>query len=374
MFATSLTSLPSDGDASLHDEIRALVEQALSDGQWARYRCDLTDALRAEIAIQIGVETVRLCSSGSMAMELALRGCHLANGDEVICPALDYPGNVRAVRLLGATPVIVDCAPDRWTIDVDQVASAGSPRTRAVVASHLYGEIAEVDRLRSICDQRGWILVEDVCQVPGGKIGVRALGSFGHVSAFSFGGSKPITSGCGGAVVTQDRRIGQRIAAHAERPSDAYAISSLQAAVLLPQWRHLQRLVKRQRDSLSTLLENCQPRTTHWSWPRLPDERAPRSYYKIPIEIASSEQGTAIEILRQHAQERLLQAGVAVGPPFRTLSKVLPGRGRLLGCQNADRQVAKNILLDHRALIGPSEQLDRLATTLIAVHDQLGSE
>ena len=374
MFATSLTSPPSDDDASLHDEIRASVELLLADGQWARYRCDLNDALRAEITVQTGVQIVRLCSSGSMAMELALRGCHLTSGDEVICPALDYPGNVRAVRLLGATPVIVDCAADRWTLDVDQVESAGSARTRAVIASHLYGEIAEVDRLRSVCDQRGWILVEDVCQMPGGKIGTRALGSFGHVSAFSFGGSKPITSGCGGAVVTEDRRIAQRIAAHAERPSDACSISPLQAAVLLPQWRHLPRLVTRQRDSLSTLLDHCQPRTAHWLWPQLPDERSPRSYYKIPVQVASSENGTAIEILRQRAQERLLQAGVVVGSPFRTLSKVLPGRGRLRGCQNADHMVARNVLLDHRDLIGPRDRLHCLAKTLIAVHDQLSSE
>lgn len=370
MFATPLTPSQVGDDVDLHAEIRDSVQRVLASGDWARYRSDVSDALRAEIARQLGVGTVRLCSSGSVAMELALHGCHLHAADEVICPALDYPGNVRAVRLLGATPVIVDSAPGRWTVDADQVASAGSERTRAVIVSHLYGEIAEVDRLRDLCDQRGWLLVEDVCQMPGGKIGDRALGSFGHVSAFSFGGSKPLTSGSGGAVVTNDTRIGQRISTHADRPSDAYSMSGLQAAVLLPQWQRLDRLVDRQCDALDSLLRDCRHQTPQWSWPSMPDEGFRRSFYKVPIQIAAPLDGSPLPDRMRRTEQLLSQMEIAAGTPFRTLSKVVSGRGRLVGWENAHRLATQSFLLNHRDLVGSSEHRSRLTAKLIAVHDE----
>src|SRR5690606_13766004 len=100
-----------------------------------------------------------------------VRPAERSTTQEVICPALDYPGNVRAVRLLGAQPVLVDSVPGGWTIDPEAVVAAGTERTTAIIASHLYGEIAAVAALREICDRRGWMLIEDVCQMPGGKLG-----------------------------------------------------------------------------------------------------------------------------------------------------------------------------------------------------------
>ena len=126
MFATSFNAHISDDDASLHAEIQASIERLFANGDWANYRSQVLDELVSEIAGHVGVTTVRLCSSGSLAMELALRACGLNEGDEVICPALDYPGNIRAVRLLNALPMIVDSALDRWTIDIEQVEQAGT--------------------------------------------------------------------------------------------------------------------------------------------------------------------------------------------------------------------------------------------------------
>ncbi len=369
MFATSITSAPT-GD-ELHTEIRESIERLLVGGHWASYQATVLNELRDKIANQVGVSLVRLCASGSMAMELALRGCDLKPGDEVICPALDYPGNIRAVRLLGAIPVIVDCDPGGWTIGVEQLELARSSHTRAVIASHLYGEAADIAMLRSTCHQHDWLLIEDACQMPGGKVADRALGSFGDVAAFSFGGSKPLTAGCGGAVVTNDTRIMQRIASYVDRPSDALSISPLQAAVLLPQWRRLDALVQRQQQSLRKLVELCQPVTPNWRWPVQPRDRSTPSYYKIPLEILAhaGQEAATITLRRSRILELLETANLSAGLPFRVVCKAIGGRGRMIGFQNAHQQAQKHFLLDHRHLAGPSERVTSLAAKLIAIHD-----
>ena len=373
MFATSFADPVSPDDVALHAEIHASIERLLAGGDWASYRSQVLEELMAEMAHQVGVSTVRLCSSGSLAMELALRGCGLKAGDEIVCPALDYPGNIRAVRLLEGMPVVVDAALGRWTIDAEQVADAGTDLTRAVIVSHLYGEIADVERLRKLCDDRGWTLIEDVCQMPGGRIADRALGSFGHVGAFSFGGSKPLTAGSGGAVVTSDPSIAQRITAYLDRPSDAAALSPLQAAVLLPQWRRLSPLIANQQSNLRKLIDHAAPATGRWRWPSQSHSDGHVCFYKIPIELVANPDGSEsiCEIERQKILDSLELAGRSAGLPFRVITKVAAGRGYIHGNKNAEKIALRNVLLDHRCIAGSSESVIELAKQLISVHDEV---
>jgi perosamine synthetase len=370
MFATSNHFALDDFDAELHAEIREGIENLFRSGQWASYHAPVLDDLRRVIQESIGVDTIRLSASGSMAMELALRGCNLNEGDEVICPAIDYPGNIRAVRLLNASPVVVDCLQDRWTIDIDQVNLAASPKTKAVIASHLYGDAADVGRLRTLCDERGWILIEDACQMPGGDIAGKPLGSFGHVAAFSFGGSKPVTAGSGGAVVTDDQKIAMRIQSYVDRPSDAMALSPLQAATLLPQWRHLNRLVQRQQNKIAEFVSLCDKAIDRWSLPKTSSPDVSACFYKIPIGIAIEDNETQIESMRTRIVKRLTQSEVLAGMPFTPVTKIIQGRGRLVSNEHARRTSGKIFLLDHRNLAGSSERVASLAANLIAIHDE----
>jgi len=371
MFATSITPTSSFTDQSLHQEIAASIQSLLANGQWASYRAPVLDHLKAEIANRIRVSNVRLCSSGSIAMELALRGCGLKEGDEVICPALDYPGNIRAVRLVGASPVVVDVAENRWTLDVEKMADAASDRTRAVIVSHLYGEIADVVTLRKTCDDRGWLLIEDVCQMPGGTIDHSPLGSFGHVAAFSFGGSKPITAGSGGAVVTSDERISQRITSYIDRPSELSPLSPLQAAVLLPQWRRLDALIDLHLLTLKNFVNKCGARFPTWRMPAMETGHQKRCFYKLPIQIETAshrDRGTEEEKNRIIAE--LSCAHISAGVSFRTIQRVAGGRGRMMGCKNAEAISANCFLLDHRSLAGSSESGERLLESLTSIYDR----
>ncbi len=372
-------------------EVTQELLELVASGEWAKYQSAAVQRLRDAMAETIGVRHVRLVCSGSAAVELALRGCGVGmplrqvgaqrqaavGPQEVICPALDYPGNVRAVRLLGAEPVLVDSLPGGWTIDLEAVVAAGTPRTIAVIASHLYGEIAAVAALREICDRRGWMLVEDVCQMPGGRWDGQPLGSFGHVAAWSFGGSKPLTAGCGGAVTTDDDRIAQRLAAHSDRPSDAYPLSPLQAAALWPQWRALGDFAVRQRARWLRLQAACRQQTPCWQWPVLIDSQHQPVFYKLPILVAQAPAansqpgdtaaGGPIEMLVAAAQA----SGVPASEAFRIPRASARSRGRIMATAQAQAIAARLCLIDHRVLAGSEADVDQLAAVLIELHQRL---
>lgn len=371
MFVTAIDSPNvNDVDYELHKEIRASVDRLMRSGEWANYHSPILDELRNEISSQLATSHVRLTSSGSLAVELALRGCGVREGDEVICPALDYPGNVRAIRLLGASPVIVDTSAERWTIDVEQAARAGTEKTRAVVVSHLYGEIADVTRLRTLCDERNWKLVEDACQMPVGFVGPMRLGSLGDVAAFSFGGSKPFTAGCGGAVVTNDTLIAQRISTFTDRPSDAFAFSPLQATMLLPQWKRGRTLAERQMLNLRELIARCQPETPTWHWPSIDYQSALRCYYKIPIRVIASNVDEKHKNRRPDLLASMSSQSILAGEPFRVVTRAVANRGRIHSFENALRAADQTILLDHRNLAGSSESLRSLADRFVAIYHE----
>ena len=222
------------------ESIRTALEAAYRDGSWGQYDgphgARLEKALREHFAAQ----HVQLCSSGTIAVELALRGCGVQAGDEVILGAYDFPGNFRAIEAIGARPVLVDVDAATWTIDPTAVAEAGGEGVTAVVVSHLHGGLADMPAICSMAAEQGWKVVEDACQSPGATVAGRPAGAWGDVAVLSFGGSKLLTAGRGGAVLTSDPLIHQRGKRFAERGNRAFPLSELQAAVLLPQLDQLQ--------------------------------------------------------------------------------------------------------------------------------------
>src|SRR2546421_3080311 len=131
-----------------NEAVRQALEEAYADGSWGCYHGPHCQRLRELLAELCGVGHAWLCSSGTIGVELALRGLKIGPGDEVILAAYDFPGNFRSIEAVGARPVLVDLAPGSWTLDVDQVAAAVSRETKAIIASHLHGSLADMPRLR----------------------------------------------------------------------------------------------------------------------------------------------------------------------------------------------------------------------------------
>jgi perosamine synthetase len=147
------------------------------------------------------------CSNGTVALHLALLALGVGPGDEVILPTLTYVATANSVVYCGATPVLVDVEADTMNLSPVAVERAITPRTKAVIAVHLYGHPADMDALRAVCEPHGVRIVEDAAEAHGAAAGDRPVGSLGDIATFSFFGNKIITTGEGGMVTTNSAEL-----------------------------------------------------------------------------------------------------------------------------------------------------------------------
>jgi dTDP-4-amino-4,6-dideoxygalactose transaminase len=151
-------------------------------------------------------------ANGTDALELILDGLGIGPGDEVIVPTNTFVATAEAVCSIGARPRFVDVLPDTLLLDPDAVAAAVGPATAAVIAVHLFGQMADLDALRPVATRYGLAVIEDAAQAHGARLRGRRAGSFGAAAAFSFYPGKNLGAlGDGGAVVTRDRQLAARI-------------------------------------------------------------------------------------------------------------------------------------------------------------------
>lgn len=207
-------------------------------------------AFEREFAAYCGVDYAVGVDSGTSALELALRAFDIGAGDEVITAASTFVATAFAISYTGATPVLVDADPDTYNLDVTLLEAAITPRTRAIMPVHLYGQPADMDPIMEIARRHGLIVIEDACQAHGARYRGRPVGSIGHAAAFSFYPAKNLGAyGDGGLVVTNDpqvadtlrllRNYGQREKYHHLRLGYNRRLDTLQAAVLRVKLRHL---------------------------------------------------------------------------------------------------------------------------------------
>ena len=166
----------------------------------------------SEFAAYIGVGHAIGVGNGGDAIELALRAFGVGRGDEVITAANTFIATVLAISATGATPVLVDIDRASYTIDPAAIEAAITPRTRAIVPVHLYGQPADIERVLAVAARHNLVVIEDAAQAHGARVGGRRVGTFGHAAAFSFYPSKNLGAyGDAGMVVTNDDRAAERL-------------------------------------------------------------------------------------------------------------------------------------------------------------------
>jgi dTDP-4-amino-4,6-dideoxygalactose transaminase len=192
------------------EEIEALA-RVIRSGALFRYgvghECE---RFEQRYAAWLGVKHFALAASGSHALAAAMTGVGLGPGDEVLIPAHTYMATATSVLTAGAIPVIVDID-DSVTIDPAAIEAAIGPRTRAVVAVHMWGAACDMDAIMEIARRRDLIVIEDACQGVGGGYKGRKLGAIGHIGAFSFNYYKNMTAGEGGGVAVNDDAVAERV-------------------------------------------------------------------------------------------------------------------------------------------------------------------
>ncbi len=345
-------------------EVNASVNAALDSGNWGRYQGQNLADLEVLLQTNFLQKWITLCSSGTIGVEFALRGVGVAAGDEVILAAYDFPGNFRSIEACGATPVLVDVRENGWTTTLEHVVAAKSERTKAVLLSHLHSESFDAMSVRNWCDEVGVALVEDACQVPGASRGTMLFGSSGHVSVFSFGGSKLLSAGRGGAVLTNEEGIHQRLKVWRDRGNEVAPLSELQAAALLPQianlplW-HARRLVAAQR--LAQLIKDGTDQLQLPSWNV---DESP-AFYKFPL-LMSEELLSHTSRIQLCSQ--LQQAGIPAFEGFCSFGKRSSRRCRIaMPPKHSLIAGDRTILLHHPALLTAPETVEQIGKEIVAI-------
>jgi dTDP-4-amino-4,6-dideoxygalactose transaminase len=217
-----------------------------------------TEAFEQEFAAYLGVPHCVGVGDGTDALCLALRALGVGAGDEVIVPANTFIATALAVSQAGAQPVLVDCEPQYYNIDVDAVEAAISSRTRAIIPVHLYGQPADMDPILATARRHGLHVIEDAAQAHGARYKGRRCGSIGDAACFSFYPSKNLGAmGDGGAIVTRHAALAEKIRhlrnwgqkakyVHTEKGCNS-RLDTVQAAVLRVKLRYLDQWNERRR-------------------------------------------------------------------------------------------------------------------------------
>ena len=305
-------------------EIRAAIEEVLAAQQFVLG--PQGDALEREIAEACGARYAVGVASGTEAIELGLHACGVKAGDEVIVPAFTFIATGSAVSALGARPVFADIEPASFNLDPDQIESRITPRTRAIVAVHLFGLAADMDPILAVAEKHGIPVIEDNAQSFGATYRGRKTGSMGRLGCLSFYPSKNLGAyGDAGMIVTSDEKLAARLRALRNHGQTGQYLSTergwnsrldeLQAAILRVKLRHMADwTAKRQAhaQTYNALLKDVPGMVI----PRVPPGREHVYYlYTIRVEgraggyTRSNEKGN--EVRSDLVQHRLKERGVA---------------------------------------------------------------
>ncbi len=191
-----------DIDVDGADRIAAVLESG-----WLSPKGETVERFEEDLASFCGADHVVATDSGTAAIRLALAAADIGRGDEVVVPAYTYGATVAAVTATGATPVFADVEPGTAALDPGAVADMVTGRTAAVVVAHLFGRPARLGALRDVADDAGVPLVEDAAQGFGAQHRGAMSGTVGRAGCLSFSWNKPLTTGKGGALVTDDAEL-----------------------------------------------------------------------------------------------------------------------------------------------------------------------
>lgn len=239
---------------------KAYVNACL-DSTWISSRGEFLDRLEREFAEFCGVRHALTCVNGTAALHLALLGLGIGPGDEVIVPTLTFVASANAVAYCGATPVFIDIEPETWNLDVAQLESKITPKTKAIMVVHLFGHPVDMDPVIEIARRHGLYVVEDAAEAVGAEYKGQRTGGLGDVATFSMYGNKIITSGEGGMITTNDPDLARRMLMLRGQGQDFerrywfpilgynYRLTNVQAAIALAQLEQADWHIARRREN-----------------------------------------------------------------------------------------------------------------------------
>jgi dTDP-4-amino-4,6-dideoxygalactose transaminase len=257
--------------APYRGELLAAFERVLDSGRFVLG--PEVEAFEREIAAWIGVPHAIGVSNGSDALLLALQAVGVGPGDEVICPTYTFFATAGAVARLGGKPIFIDSAECCYNLRADQVVAKIGPKTKAIIAVHLFGQCADMDPILTAAKKHGIPVIEDAAQALGAKDKGRQAGTMGTLGTFSFFPTKNLgTLGEGGLVTTADPDLAEKLRklrVHGAKQKyfheligGNFRLHELQAAFLRVKLKHLDSALQKRRASAQKLMRSLQEK---WS-------------------------------------------------------------------------------------------------------------
>ena len=190
----------------LNGNEKKYVNQCL-DSNWISSKGNFIEKFERKFSNYLNVGYATTVSNGTVALHLALSALGIGKDDEVIVPTLTYIASVNAIAYVGAKPIFVDSNENSWNLDHDKLLELITPKTKAIMVVHLYGNSCDMDPIVDICKAHGIFLIEDTAEAFGTKYKDKYAGTFGDIATFSFYGNKTITTGEGGMVVANNKSL-----------------------------------------------------------------------------------------------------------------------------------------------------------------------
>lgn len=348
-------------------EIRYATDAATNG--WGERCYDYIHRFEEVFKTHLGIKHAMATSSCTGALHMGMAALGIGAGDEVIMGDTNWIATASPIVHLGATPVFVDILPDTWCLDPKEVEKAITPRTKAIVATHIYGNLCEMDRLLAIGRQHGIAVIEDAAEGLGSVYHGQRAGSLGSFGAFSFHGSKTVTTGEGGIFVTNDdalyetvltlsnhgRARGQTKQFWPDMVGFKYKMSNIQAAIGCAQMERIDELVARKREIMGHYRDKLSKINGIALNPEAPETV---NGYWMPTVVFAPEAGVTSEILQKAFMAENIDARVF----FHPLSgfPMFGGEARNCNARNIPRR-AINLPSFHEI---QNEQIERVVHVL----------
>ncbi|WP_299454228.1 DegT/DnrJ/EryC1/StrS family aminotransferase [uncultured Pigmentiphaga sp.] len=232
------------------------------DSSWISSAGKYIGAFEEAFAQYCGTKHAVSANNGTTALHLALVALDLQPGDEVIIPTVTYIATANAVRYCGATPVLADVLPYTMNLDPADIEHRITPRTRGIIAVHLYGHPADMDAINAVAERHGLWVLEDAAEAHGAEVNGKKVGALGRCATFSFFGNKIVTTGEGGMITTDDDTLAARLRLFRGQGMDPvrrywfpvigynYRMTNIQAAIGLAQMETIDQALS-ERDRLA---------------------------------------------------------------------------------------------------------------------------
>lgn len=350
---------------------RELLDEVLSSDRWGGYHPFVARFELAFAAFQQCRFGLSACN-GTVTIEMALEAMGIGEGDEVIVPAISFISTATAVSRVRATPVFVDIEPDTFNIDPERIREAITSKTRAIIAVHFGGPMADMDAITAVASAHGLPIIEDAAHAHGSEWNGARAGSIGAISSFSFQNGKCMTAGEGGILLSNDealidrareildqgRRKGEGWFFH-YRLGTNYRITAWQSAVLIAQLERLPEQNQRRARNVAIVREALAD-LPGLHFQRVPDAARVHTNYLLLGWVDGN---------RASFHKKLTGAGFPCTPFYphtlyenplyrdRTNCRVMP-------CPHSEARIKDAFWIPHRALLGSEADSENLAKAI----------